>query len=220
MQTEISLKDTCVCTLTLTPLSSVCPWVWVSFVWPPPLLRFLSCSHISFVSPPDTPLDAPECQTGQTDRLHVPTCGCVCVPVIIVYVMCTAADLDPLLPPSLALSQPLPLSMCLCHGSSGTLRAQRSGWSAWWSRWLAVWHGLTRHGGSQIRGGWFMCYSNYSGAHISEHDLSVIDRHVIVKIFDTYWIVWNGNVTSSDWTGENFAVNIQMDTRINKKIVQ
>lgn len=133
------------------PASSVYPWVWVSFVWPPSATFSLFFCHILFFSPPDAPLDAPACQTGQTDWLHVPMCVCVCVFVIIVYIICPAVAPDslPVSPPllSLPLSLALSLSMCLCHSSGGTLRARRSGWSTWWSCWLVVWRGLTWHGG-------------------------------------------------------------------------
>lgn len=62
------------CSHTSTSASSVCPWVCVSFVWLPSVT-----SHRSFFSPPDTPLGAPECQTGQTEWVHAPVCACVCV---------------------------------------------------------------------------------------------------------------------------------------------
>lgn len=71
------------------------------------------------------------------------------------YSLCYVSCCGPILPPSLpspALSRFLSLSMCLCHSSSGTLRAQRSGWSTSWSRWLVVWHGLTLHGVPQAKG--------------------------------------------------------------------
>lgn len=69
------------------------------------------------------------------------------------YLLCT-----PSIPPCLpspnppALSCFLSLSVCLCHGGSGTLRAQRSGRSTWWSRWLVVRSGLTWPGGARARG--------------------------------------------------------------------
>lgn len=134
--------------------SSVCPWVSVSFVWPPSVTLSLFLPHVIFLSLWHTS----GCQTEQTDWLRVPMCMCVCVPerrcdYSLCYVSCCGPILPLSLPPSPAFIFSVCLSMCLRHSSSGTLRAQRSGWSTWWSLWLVVWRGLTWHGGSRGRGG-------------------------------------------------------------------
>lgn len=85
---------------------------------------------------------------------NVCVCLCACD-----YSLCYVSCCGPILPPSFPSSLPSPalprflsLSMCLCHSGSGTLRAQRSGWSTSWSCWLLAWRGLTLHGAPQAKG--------------------------------------------------------------------
>lgn len=100
---------------------------------------FCYLPHIIFLSPWHTPLDTPECQTGQTDWLHVPMC--ICVPerhcdYSLCYVSCCAAILSP----SLAPLHSFCFHLCLCafvmaavaHWGHGVLGGQPDGAADLW----------------------------------------------------------------------------------------
>ena len=91
----------CVRTHTHPRLPHLCVLESGYHLFDPPLLLFafffFFFCHVSFFSPPDTPLDAPECQTGQTDWLHVPMCVCGC-DCSLCYVSCYGPTLPPCLP--------------------------------------------------------------------------------------------------------------------------
>lgn len=70
----------------------MCPWV-LSIICLTPFCCSFSFFPTYHFSPSATPQDAPECQIGQSDWLHVPPYMCVCYAwdaMIRVYVMCLA----------------------------------------------------------------------------------------------------------------------------------
>lgn len=130
---------------TSTSSSSVCPWLEVLFICPPLLL---ATHHFSLAL---THTSGYPWMSNWADWLIA--CANVYLrawkTLWLQFMLCVLLCCNTL---SLAGSPPLflvsSLSMCLCHGSSGTLRARRSGWSTWWSCWLVVRCGLTWHGDS------------------------------------------------------------------------
>lgn len=130
-------------------LPHLCPWVWgIIYLTPPSVSFFLFILLLAIFLSAGHTSGCVQCK----DWLWVAMCVWAGVPVnYSLRYMCPAVAPSslPLPLPSPALSLFPCLSVPLRHSCSGTLRAQRSGWSTWWSRWLVARRGLAWHGGSQ-----------------------------------------------------------------------